>query len=169
MPEHRIPLWGLVDVEGHLRKRVVDYAIVDACDYGRFRHLRWYRSGRGYAVRHNHGDGPRNIFLHREILKAPPGRQVDHINGVRLDDRRTNLRLATNAENAQNRTLSPKNSSGYRGVSWCRGRRKWEAYVRIDGKQRHLGYYGTAEEAAQAAERHRERHMPFSSEARRAA
>jgi HNH endonuclease len=88
--------------------------------------------------------------LHREILDAPPGVQIDHRNGNGLDNRRENLRLATNTQNSYNARRSRRNTSGIKGVSWNKHNQRWEAYIRANGKRRHLGYYQQLEDAAAA-------------------
>lgn len=79
-----------------------------------------------------------------------PEHEIDHINGVRDDNRIANLRSATHAENAQNRGKRPDNSSGLQGVSWHVWHKKWAANIRVHQKLRHLGYFDTPE-AAHAA------------------
>lgn len=82
------------------------------------------------------------------VTGVDPGvMQVDYINGNKIDNRFLNLRLASNAENAMNRGTSSRNSSGYKGVSYSKRRKKWVATIRIDGKSIYLGGYQTAEEA----------------------
>ena len=73
---------------------------------------------------------------------------VDHIDGDPTNNRASNLRLATFAENARNRTHESNNSSGVRGVTWHKHSRKWWARVTLDGKTHSLGVYKTIEEAA---------------------
>ncbi|HBA4535563.1 HNH endonuclease [Escherichia coli] len=73
----------------------------------------------------------------------PDGLQVDHINGIRDDNRLCNLRLVTQRENDQNRRKA-------RGYGWNKGCSKWEAYIRVDGVRHHLGLF-TSEAAARAA------------------
>ncbi|UWT95466.1 HNH endonuclease signature motif containing protein [Escherichia coli] len=73
----------------------------------------------------------------------PNGLQVDHINGIRDDNRLCNLRLVTQRENDQNRRKA-------RGYGWNKGCSKWEAYIRVDGVRHHLGLF-TSEAAARAA------------------
>ncbi|ENY3539241.1 TPA: HNH endonuclease signature motif containing protein [Escherichia coli] len=80
------------------------------------------------------------ILAHGAI---PHGKQIDHINGIRDDNRLCNLRLVTQRENDQNRRKA-------RGYSWNKGCSKWEAYIRVDGVLRHLGLFPT-EAAARAA------------------
>ena len=89
----------------------------------------------------------RSGWLHGFLTGWSP---VDHVNGNGLDNRRANLRQATNQQNSQNRGLSSINTSGYKGVGFDRRRRKWRAYIHVDGRQRHLGYFTTAPEAAAA-------------------
>ena len=79
-----------------------------------------------------------------------PTAEIDHINGDRLDNRMANLRLATYAQNQQNRSRDKRNKSGFTGVSWDRGTQKWRAKICIDRRQVHLGVFDTAEEAAAA-------------------
>lgn len=81
---------------------------------------------------------------------AWPTNQIDHINGVRDDNRISNLRGATNAENQQNTALRDDNTSGFMGVSWFRERGKWHARITIAGKDKHLGYFDTPEDAHEA-------------------
>lgn len=77
--------------------------------------------------------------------------QVDHINGIRIDNRISNLRLATIAENSQNqRNPSSRTKTGFLGVSWKEHAKKFLARIVLDGKYIHIGYFVTAEEAHEA-------------------
>jgi hypothetical protein len=76
------------------------------------------------------------------------GLMVDHRNGNGLDNRRSNLRLCTNAQNLRNHTRAPKHSTtGITGVSWHKRDKRWRAYIKVNDKNVHLGYYKTIEEA----------------------
>jgi len=78
-------------------------------------------------------------------------RLVDHINGDGLDNRRSNLRPATNVENSRNRRLDAlDNTSGFKGVSWHKQRQRWSAAVCIGGRNRYLGLFDTPHAAARA-------------------
>ena len=78
-----------------------------------------------------------------------PNNQIDHINGVRTDNRVANLRDVSRAVNAQNqRHARSDNSTGILGVSPERGR--FRAAIQVGGRQRHLGYYPTADAAGAA-------------------
>lgn len=59
---------------------------------------------------------PRHIFLHKKIMQAPKGFQVDHINGDRLDNRKSNLRVCTNSENQRNKKIRSDSKNKYKGV-----------------------------------------------------
>ncbi len=120
------------------------YTLVDEdnADLGR---QAWHLQGGRYAVRWDHG---RLVLMHRVILGAPPGLEVDHINRNGLDNRRANLRLATRSENTRNSKRSKRNTSGYRGVSFDSFAERWLAIVRFERKTYRLGSYHTAEEAA---------------------
>ena len=84
---------------------------------------------------------------------AWPVEFIDHINGQRDDNRIVNLRLATKSENAMNRKRQIHNTSGFKGVSWdssCRGSKKWNAYIKVDGIKKNLGRFQCPKEAAAA-------------------
>ncbi len=90
----------------------------------------------------------RVIFL--MLYGFTPEHEVDHINGVRDDNRSTNLRHVTNVCNAQNSKLFSSNTSGFTGVTFEKDRNKWKAVIRKSGKCIGLGRYDTAMEAALA-------------------
>lgn len=96
----------------------------------------------------------RRYYAHRlawlYVYGEWPKDQIDHINGVKDDNRIANLREATHAKNGQNRTKQSNNSSGFVGVSWHSRDRKWQATIKIDGANKHLGCFD-APEAAHAA------------------
>lgn len=100
--------------------------------------------------------GVRMVKLHRLILERKLGRDllhsdiVDHANGIGLDNRRDNLRLATSSQNNANSGLKSTNTSGFKGVSWYARDSKWQAHIRINKKPTHLGYFPTPEAAHEA-------------------
>ena len=79
-----------------------------------------------------------------------PKDQIDHINGIKSDNRIANLRESTHAENMQNE-IKPRsnNTSGYLGVSWDKNRGNFVTSISINGKNKHLGYFEIAAEAHQ--------------------
>ena len=79
-----------------------------------------------------------------------PNGHIDHLNGVRTDNRIANLRVVTNAVNCQNkRDPLPSNSSGLLGVGWDKQRKLWRAQIQINGMNKFLGRRKTPEEAQQ--------------------
>lgn len=81
-----------------------------------------------------------------------PVSYLDHINGIKDDNRITNLREVTQAENMQNIRCANTNnfSSGLLGTSWSDYHKKWKAYIGHNNKKLHIGYFNTSEEAHQA-------------------
>lgn len=77
-----------------------------------------------------------------------PNCQIDHINGIRKDNRICNLRTATIKQNAENRRISKKNTSGFRGVTLQKRTGKWQAQMTHNGKMLYLGLHSTPEEAS---------------------
>ena len=129
-------------------------AIVDAADFDALSAYKWCAMQSGNGKFRAMRKGPRNggsgaaILMHRLVMSAPEGVKVDHINHDPLDNRRSNLRLCTHAENLRNVTSYRESSSQYLGVSWHKARGKWTAQIEIDGRKKHLGYF--TEEAAAA-------------------
>jgi hypothetical protein len=84
-------------------------------------------------------------------MDSPVGLVVDHRNLDGLDNRRLNLRLATNSQNKCNCERDKTNcSSKYRGVSWDKRGKYWVVYVQSKGKQNRLGKFDNETEAAKA-------------------
>ena len=85
------------------------------------------------------------------MTKSWPTGGLDHVNGVRTDNRWSNLRLATASENIQNLRLARSDSkSGLLGVDFHKRANKWRSQIKIDGVKIHLGYFETPEAAHMA-------------------
>jgi hypothetical protein len=127
-------------------------AIVDDVDYEWLSRYRWFCLKIGYAVRSvctGRRDG-RKVYMHREIMKCPSDKEIDHVNGDTLDNRRCNLRVCTSRENKRNRRVRKDSPSGFKGV-WKNGGSRWRSVIRLEtGKNKHLGYFDTKEDAARA-------------------
>jgi hypothetical protein len=124
------------------------FAIVDAEDYPRLSKYIWFAEGRPgsfYAVRKENG---KSIKMHRQILNAPDHLVVDHIDHNGLNNRKSNLRVCTFAENCRNLRSSRHKTSKYKGVCWNRKLKKWAAAIRCNNKTYHLGYFKDEIEAA---------------------
>lgn len=137
------------------------FAIIDDEDYERLSKYTWEYLN-GYAIRRQHikyESGKaivKRYRMHREIMGTPIGLETDHINGDRLDNRKSNLRICTSAQNKQNRKINRKNTTGYKGViieKKTRGEKHYNlirAQITLDSRIKCLGYYKTLEDAAQA-------------------
>lgn len=130
-------------------------AIVDDDMYETLAKHKWYVTCRGYVVRitvHRMENGQRTfgrtVYMHREVL--PGHKLVDHINRIKTDNRRENLRTADKSINAINTAWHRTNTSGFRNVHWNRFRNKWTAQVQRHGKNICLGAYATKAEAIKA-------------------
>jgi hypothetical protein len=131
------------------------FTIISECDEQKVSKQRWQfspkKQGTGYASGSTTRGGRQStLFLHRFILDAPPGLEVDHKNRNGLDNRRQNLRLATKKQNAQNRALNRNSVSGVHGVHWSKNERKWKSSINVDGTRVHLGYFKDIDDAVRA-------------------
>lgn len=131
----------------HLTKGFV--ALVDDEDYNKLIETKWHYSN-GYAKHRSWENGKRTCMsIHRVVMNAQPGQEVDHINGNGLDNRRANLRFATHSQNLCN---SKKRVDGklskYKGVT--RHNNKWKAQIQGCGIYKHIGYFTDEVEAALA-------------------
>ncbi len=135
-------------------------ALVDDEDAG-LSGLKWSADvsrGTVYAIRRSYtADGRVTTErLHRVVVHAKSGDHVDHVNGNGLDNRRSNLRVATYRQNAENQGRRKGNTSGFKGVS--RDARNpnmpWVARLRSgNGRRIHVGSYASPEDAARAYDR----------------
>lgn len=134
----------------HARGRSV---VVDDEDYNYLSQWTWFvtKKGNGYPARtkHNKNKPDKTIFMHRIINKTPEGKQTDHINRNKLDNRKENLRTVNNTMNQINKGLQKNNVSGYPGVS-KRPNGKWWARLYYNGKMFSLGCYEKIQDAVEA-------------------
>lgn len=87
----------------------------------------------------------KNFSLHRLIMNFPKNMQINHIDGNGLNNQKNNLRVCTQAENLRNSKKSKNNTSGYKGVSYNKYAKKYDARIMIDHKQIFLGNFKTLE------------------------
>lgn len=113
-------------------------ALVDIADAQALNRYVWSEHSRGYAYARVDG---KQVLMHRMLVEASPGVEVDHINGSRLDNRRCNLRVCTHSENICNQGKHKNNTSGFKGVSWHRRDKRWVARIRHEGKSFNLGSF----------------------------
>lgn len=128
-------------------------ALVDAADAARVLQHKWSaKEGRQTVYARRTAKRPDGTWGHQSMHQFLTGYALtDHRNGNGLDNRRSNLREATAVENSQNCRKRPHNTSGFKGVTWHKNRRKWMAQIKPgDQSNRFLGYFLTAEEAARA-------------------
>lgn len=81
-------------------------------------------------------------YLHRYLMQATSCQSIDHIDGNKLNNQKSNLRFCTNSQNQANRKM--------KGYSWNLKDKKWRAKITINHKQMHLGSYNTEAEAKEA-------------------
>jgi hypothetical protein len=137
-----IAMINCIELTGKFGKGKV--VIVDDDTYKKYGHLRWHVSNWGYPMRRMRADGERNhtVLLHRLVMNAENGQIVDHLNGNKLDARRSNLRFCTVSENNRNR-------KGVKGVGFDKSRNKWI----VQYHKRFYGRYNTLEKAQAAFRR----------------
>ncbi len=131
------------------------FAIVDEEDYEELNKYKWYalnHRGHFYAGRVDIKDGRRrNMTMHRQLINCPIDKVIDHKNHNGLDNRKANLRVATRQQNSWNIKKRPgKKSSQFKGVSFCKRDKRWEAYIICGMKHIFIGRYDDEETAARA-------------------
>lgn len=132
------------------------FAIVDDADYELVSGFKWQAVlskpvwyARTTACEYN--GKQRMTLMHRFLMGDVPGVAWDHKNGNGLDNRRSNIRLATATENAQNRAKpNIPRTSGYKGVGRVKRKTPWVAHIRIDGTLVRLGGFDDEISAAKA-------------------
>lgn len=131
------------------------FALIDKISFERISKHKWYvhkHYGDNYRVLSNirKKSGERTcIYMHRIIMNAPEGTDVDHINGDALDNRRFNLRICTHAENTKNKHAR-WGKSKFKGVHWHKPNSKWRAQITVGYKKIHLGLFDNELKAGRA-------------------
>lgn len=137
----------MIPVSGGRAFTMVDDDVFDALSM-----YRWARSGtKGrYVARRV---ARKTVYLHRIIMDAPPGIEVDHINRNPLDNRRENLRLCTHQQNGAN-IPSKRVKAPFRGLLLCKGTNGgWYVHLKCSGKRIYVGLFADPIEAARAYDR----------------
>lgn len=145
--------------------------IVDDADAPWLSQYRWSPmgwQGEYVGTRTSESGKSRTIYLHRLILSAPKGLEVDHINGDKRDNRRANLRLVTRAENEQNKPANyphtERSRTGIRNVIFVPEKGVYRVRLKLHGKMLSFGSFRSLEEAKGVAIAARRKHMPFAME-----
>lgn len=133
------------------------FATVDDADYKMLSKFKWHQTstknkdGKGYAQFRHHG---KRYYMHRLVVKAVAGQEVDHIDRNPLNNQRSNLRICTHRENALNRGLFKNNKSGHRYVSYHSETKKWMVCISRLGRNTHLGRFKKLEDAVRTLNLH---------------
>ena len=123
-------------------------ALLDDKDYEKFNKFNWQLNKDEYISRStSRGKKRKTIYLHREIMNPKGSLTVDHINGCNWDNRRSNLRVCTIAENVRNQR---KIRGNYKGTTWDKQKKKWMAQIKHNYKHIFLGYFEKERDAALA-------------------
>lgn len=122
--------------------------IIDDEDWSSIRDytLNLQKKNNGFYVNLKKGDW--SEALHRFLMNAPHGLEVDHINRNGLDNKRSNLRLATKAQNSYNKFDSKNSASGFKGVYWAKDKSLWCARITVNNKAIQGGYFKCKIDAA---------------------
>ena len=134
----------------------------EVSNFGRIRN---YKTGRilkpkinkqGYYQVSLSSDGiPYTKYVHHLVgtmfIPNPENKKIiGHIDNNRLNNNIENLRMVSHQENCMTRKLSSKNTSNYKGVSFSKEKNKWMAFIQINGKNKHLGYFENIDDAINA-------------------
>ena len=119
----------------------------DKEDYPLIAKYTWSFNDQGYVISCPYGE---TVRLHRLVMNAPRNTDVHHINQCPEDNRKANLECVSHARNIQLSKRSTANTSGFRGVSWDKAKKKWLASIACNGKAYFLGRFEAIEDAVEA-------------------
>jgi len=125
-------------------------ALVDDGDFEWLSGYHWFLDGDGYAACNDFRGTRFGGCMHSQIMRPKKGTETDHKNGNKLDNQRVNLRGCTSAQNNWNSGIYKNNTSGYKGVSWHKRDKKWQAKISKHGIIYSLGSFDSPDEAARA-------------------
>lgn len=131
------------------------FAQVDDEDYDYLNQFKWY----AFKVKHTFyairairllTGKQKQIFMHRVIMNTPDDMEVDHKDHNGCNNQKDNIRNCTHFQNIGNKKKGINCSSKYKGVTWCKNDKCWQASIQIDGKSIYLGRFKIEIEAALA-------------------
>ena len=126
-----------------------EITLVDDDIYDYANRFKWHLNGDGYVVMSvKTVQGWRSHFLHRLVMHAVPGMEVDHTNQNLLDNRRENLRWCTRSQNCAHKKKKIGCLSQYKGVHLDKRRNVWQAYIKVNQRNIFLGLFKNEMEAA---------------------
>ena len=132
------------------------YALVDDNDFEELNKFKWHALKdentfyTGRKIWDKNTKKQKMITMHRVIMKTPKGKETDHIDRNALNNQRSNLRIVTHSQNQMNKGMGKNNTSGFKGVSWDKNSKKWQANIKENNKRLYLGLFETKEEAYKA-------------------
>jgi len=131
------------------------YALVDETIFDVLNKNKWFavKSGNTYYAGRNlkvDGGKQKTVLMHSFIVTAKKGLDIDHIDGNGLNNQKYNLRVCTRSQNLMNQGKQKSNTSGFKGVSWHKGHKKWGARIYYNGKNNQLGYFNDKIDAYEA-------------------
>lgn len=121
--------------------------VIDTSDYDKVKGRYWTFNSQGYVIT---VENKKHIRLHRVLMNPPDGKVVDHINRIKCDNRKSNLRICNQRLNTYNASIKKNNVSGQTGVSKIKTTGKFRARIFVDGREKNLGHYESFEEAVTA-------------------
>jgi len=139
-----------IQLGGRNNTKIKGYALVDDDTFDELNQYNWCFDG-DYASRCIKENGKwRKLKMHRIIMNPENTMQIDHIDGDKLNNQKSNLRTCTNAENSRNKKLRSDNKSGAKGVHFSKRDKVFTAYITFNRKNIHLGTFKEKEFAIKA-------------------
>jgi hypothetical protein len=123
----------------NIKHQEIAKAIIDLEDIDNIKGYKWCLTNENRVY-----NSKNKIFLHNLIMNS---KGIDHINGNPLDNKKSNLRLATPSQNNMNNNLSKANTTGYKGIEYIKKLKKWKVKIDINKKRIFLGYFKKIKDA----------------------
>jgi hypothetical protein len=123
-------------------------ALVDDEDYERVMEHRWNITDNGYVHSQIGGKRGKWVLLHRFVMNASNGKEIDHKDQNKLNCQKSNLRFCSRSQNLANTVVRKSSVVKYKGVDFDKRRKLFRASISLGGKYIHLGYFKNPKDAA---------------------